>query len=106
MGFGCFVQLCPVRIFVQFRYAIAWSTAHWKILVTVDIMGDIIYHVSEMCKKRQLLRINYSDAEGHSYWWCSYKGISHNNSVCALEQTNLVILKQQIVLSKIILCMK
>ena len=67
-------------------------------------MGYIIYSVSEMCMKKSLLRINHPDIEDLSYWCCAYKKILHKNAVCLFGQNKLYILKQQFVLSKIILC--
>ena len=52
MGFVCFVQLVSLWHFVQFHYAITESIAQWKLWETAETVGDIIYYVSEMCRKR------------------------------------------------------
>ena len=75
----------------------------WKLLETVKTVGYII-----CCgvQEKITLRIDHSDTEVLSYWWCTYKRILHKNAVHHFGQRKLCILKQQFVLSKIILCKK
>ena len=103
MGFVCFVQFGSIGIFIQLHYR---NHINHSQVETVETVGDIIYCLSEMCRKRQLVRINHSDTEDLSYWWCTYKRILHKNSVRLFGRIRLCIVNQQLVLSKVILCME
>ena len=52
MGFVCFSQLGSVGIFIQLHYGITYSIAKWKLWENVETVGDIIYYLSEICRKR------------------------------------------------------
>ena len=48
--------------------------------------SNCFYSVSEMCMKKELLRINHSDTKDLSYWRCAYIRIFHKNSVLPFGQ--------------------
>ena len=72
---------------------------YFTFFVPLTIQGEITLPIG----KKTLL---FLDTDGLSYWWCNHKRIPHKNSVCLFGRKRLCILKQQLVLSKIILCME